>query len=273
VAEAGTLYVLTAYAFNHLDRGVSLDERLFDPALNPVFYFVGDTGAPAGFGAPHLVEADLNPGIVEAGARHLAEWTFLLTELERPFARYPFYVVSSRFHEKNTRLEGGLARAWPVALEGLARYGWGYLPSYERDAGFQDLAEYRSLGRLGMCDAGLAFVDGFWGVRIPDEYRLISDFFSNYIGFQSRAHLEQYVGFYLPFIRRFFDERWNVLRDPELYVRRRDVFRNEKPFTLLLEMVSHMFFHRRDLPFAGVSYDGLYEVSEREAAMRRLRPL
>jgi hypothetical protein len=215
-------------------------------------------------------EADLNAPIMAAGKQHLAEWTFLFTELERPFARYPFYVVSSRFPEKNATLRGGLARYWDLAALSLREFGWGYLPSYDRPANFQDFADYLARGRLGMREEGLAFVDGFWGVRIPDEYRYFSDFFCNYIGFKSRKHFEDYMAFYVPFIRRFFRADWTLKRDPEIYVRRRDVFRAEKPFTLLLEMISHMFFYVENLPFGGLSYDGLYRVDERNASMEKM---
>ncbi len=122
-----------------------------------------------------------------------------------------------------------------------------------------------------MRDEGLAFVDGFWDVRIPDEYRYFSDFFSNYIGFKSREHFERYMAFYLPFIQRFFRPDWTLRRDPELYVRRRNVFRAEKPFTLLLEMVSHLFFYVEEMQFGGLSYDGLYRVDERNAAMEKIQ--
>jgi hypothetical protein len=269
-AARSHLYVITAYQFNHIERQRPIDPSLFNSVLNPHFYFVDKDGAPPGFNAPHVNEVDLNPAIIAAGNAHLAEWTFLLTELERPFARYPFYAVSSRFPEKNAALRGGLAQVWDLAAESLSKFGWGYLPSYDRPANFQDLAEYRALGRLGMCEEGLAFVDGFWGVRIPEEYRYFSDFFCNYIGFGSREHLERYMAFYLPFIRRFFAPDWTLKRDPELYVRRRNVFRAEKPFTLLLEMISHMFFYVEQIPFGGLSYDGVYRVDERNTSMVRI---
>jgi hypothetical protein len=270
-AASPTLYVITAYKFNHIERPQPIDPSLFNPALNAIFYFVDTDGAPPGFTAPHMNEADLNPAIMAAGKAHLAEWTFLLTELERAFAKYPFYVVSSRFPEKNTSLHGGLADVWHLASESLNEFGWGYLPSYNRPANFQDMVEYLARGRLGMREEGIAFVDGFWGVRIPDEYRYVSDFFCNYIGFKSREHFERYMAFYLPFIRRFFAPDWTLIRNPELYVRRRDVFRAEKPFTLLLELISHMFFYLHNIPFGGLSYDGLYRVDERNSHMECIK--
>ena len=253
------LYVVTAWRFNHVERNLPLDERLTDPRLDPVFYFVDQP--PEGFSQPHIVEPEINPAIVGAGRTHLAEWSFLMTELERPFARYPFFVTSSRFFEKNA-LVPSLVDLWPSAMAALDEMGWGYLPSYDRPAGFVDLAEYFEAGRLGMCETGLAFVDGFYGVRIPLQYRFMSDFFCNYLGFASRAHFEQYMAFYVPLIRRFLDSEWSLIRDPELYVKRRNVFREEKPLTLLLEMVSHLFFYCNEIPFLGVKHDGLCRVME-----------
>lgn len=258
------LYIITAWQFNHVDRGISLDERLTDPRLDPVFYFVDRP--PESFPHPSIIEPELNPRIAEAGRLYLAEWSFLMTELERPFAHYPFFVTSSRFFEKN-QLVPSLGDLWSDAIAALGDLGWGYLPSYDRPAGFVDLAEYLEHGRLGMCEAGLAFVDGYYGVRIPQQYRLMSDFFCNYLGFASRAHFERYMAFYVPFIRRFLDQDWRPIRDPELYVRRRNVFREEKPFTLLLEMVSHLFFYSNRIPFVGVKDDQLYRVLEWEGRM------
>ncbi len=117
-----TLYVVTAYRFNHIERPQPIDSSFFNSVLNPVFYFVDEDGAPLGFEAAYLNEADFNPPIMAAGKAHLAEWTFLLTELERSFASYPFYVGSSRFPEKNASLQGGLANVWDLAAESLERF-------------------------------------------------------------------------------------------------------------------------------------------------------
>jgi hypothetical protein len=265
-----TLYVITAYKFNHIERSCHIDPSLFDLVLNPIFYFVDLSGAPPKFEANYINEADLNPSIIDPGKKYLAEWSFFITELEHSFAKYPFYVVSSRFPEKNTLLKEGLSSIWTLASESLDIFGWSYLPSYDRAANFQDLSEYLKLGRLGMCTDGLAFIDGFYGVRIPDEYKYCSDFFCNYIGFKSRQHFERYMSFYIPFIRRFFTPSWTVKRNPELYVRRRDVFRAEKPFTLLLELCSHLFFYVEGVSFGGLSYDGLYVVNEQNTTMKKV---
>lgn len=265
-----TLYLVTAHHFNHVERPMPIDARFFAPELNSVFYFVDEGGAPKDFPHPYVNEIDLNPAISAVGRTHLAEWTFLLTEYEKPFAKYPFYVTSSRFHEKNLRWPEGLAPVWPRAVQALRQYGWGYLPSYERDTGFEDLAAYWDKGFLAMSRKGLDIVEEHYGVRYVRDYRWISDFFCNYIGFASRRHLERYVAFYLPFIRRFFDRDYNIVIDGNDYCRKLGAYRNEKPFTFLLEMISHLFFYKNRIPFAGVGYDAVYEVDERAAVMRRL---
>lgn len=265
-----TLYIVTAYQFNHVERPMPIDARFFAPGLNSVFYFVDESGGPKDFSRPCVNEIDLNPAISAAGRTHLAEWTFLLTEYEKPFATYPFYVASSRFHEKNLRLPDGLAPVWGRSIEALRRYGWGYLPSYDRDTGFEDLAAYWDKGFLAMTERGLDVVEQQYGVRYLRDYRWISDFFCNYVGFASRRHLERYVEFYLPFLRRFFNADYSIAIDGNAFCRQLGAYRNEKPFTFLLEMISHLFFYKKRLRFAGVGYDGVYEVDERAVRMRRL---
>lgn len=272
-SEQPTAYILTAYRFNHLSREAPIDPRLLERPGETIFYFVEPEGRPAGFSAPALAEIDIFPEINEAGKRHLAEWSFLLAEYYRPFARYPFYMVSSRFYEKNERLPGALHDYSAEWFRRLRQFGYGYWPSYNRRLGFEDLREYFQIGRLGMKQDGLDLLERLYGVKYLDEYRWFSDFFCNYIGFQSRARLAAYVEFYLPLIELFFDRQWRLTDDYEKYVRRRQLFREEKPFTLLLELASHLFFYARDVPFFGLHYDGIYAVDERRAKLTRLAGL
>lgn len=265
-----TLYVVTAHQFNHVDRPMPIDDRFFHRPLNSVFYFVDRDGVPDGFDAQALSEIDLNPAIHDVGRTHLAEWTFLLTEYEKRFASYPFYVVSSRFHEKNHRLPTGLAYHWDEAIGGLDRYGWGYLPSYDRDTGFEDLRAYWDKGFLAMTTQGIDLIERQYGVRYVSEYRFMSDFFCNYIGFKTRAHFEQYVEFYLPLLRLFFDKEYRTIEDGNAYCKNRGIYRNEKPLTFLLEMISHLFFYKNRLPFFGLSYGGSYQVDEWSSTMTKL---
>ncbi len=108
----------------------------------------------------------------------------------------------------------------------------------------------------------------------PGQFRAHStSLVSDYLGSQSRAHFEAYVEFHLPLIELFFDRQWRPTDDYEKYVRRRDVFRAEKPFTLLLELTSHLFFYVRDVPYFGLHYDGFYAVDECRTRLARLSAL
>lgn len=269
-----TIHVLTALDHNHRQRPMPLDARFLAPAAPHAFYFFDPDLDLAGFPGLALRESDVAPNMAEAGRRHLAEWTFLLAEYERPFLGYPFFATSSRFYEKNTRLARPLPHYAEDLFALLERYGWGYLPSYDRDFGFCDMEEYIEKGYLGTTGAGQDFIAELYGVRMPEQYRYVSDFWCNYIGFHSRIHLERYVEFYLPMLRRFFTPDWQQAEDYlAMGLVRSDVaFRALKPLTLLLEQVSHMFFLKNRIPFFGLHYDGFHEVREWEASSTLIQP-
>ncbi len=259
----GRFYILTALEFNHIQRPMRLDKRLFDET-NTEFYFF-DAGLDlAEFPRCYKTEQETYPLIADAGRKHLAEWSFLLAEYEKNFAEYPFFMTSSRFYEKNSRLRHPLGRYQSDLFKWLEIYGYGYLPSYDRNLSFVDMNEYEINGWLGTDENTFSFINEVFGVNMKEEGRFVSDFWCNYIGFQSRKHLVAYVDFYLPLIRRFFDDQWNLIVDyREMAIVRSDVnFRQFKPLTLFLEKVSHLFFFKREVPFVGLHYDGFYEVRE-----------
>lgn len=269
--QSPTVYVLTAHEFNHRSRGVPIDERLTRGAGDYVFYFFDKAGVPAEFRRPALAEVDINPAIHEAGKRHFAEWSFFLTEYHKPFLKYPCAVISSRFYEKNLRLAGSLD--WYLGLFGhyLERYGYGYLPSYDRTFGLIEFRDYHERGYLGTRKEGYDLIQNLYGVRMMADYRYTADLFCNYIAFRGRREFEQYIEYYIPLIRRFFDEDYNQIAPYEgAIVNRTGSFRNEKPLTLLLELISHLFFYARQIPYFGLHYDGFYEVSERAESFRKL---
>lgn len=273
-----TIYLVTAYRHNHLERNMPVDPRFMDSKRNFVFYVVDKEGVPPQLTRPAVSEYAINPRIHEAGKKHFAEWSFLLTEYERPFASYPLYMLSTRFYEKNARLPLSLDDLWDRIFAHLRQYGWGYLPSYNRDFGFEDYAEYYRTSLIGTTLEGMEVIDRLYDVDFWNDCRYFSDFFCNYIGFASRKHLEQYVEFYLPLYRHFFDEDFREIRPVRAYVQKlndvqRAGFRAEKPFTLLNELASHLFFHKNDIPFVGLSYDGFYEVHERHATGRLIDPI
>ena len=51
-------------------------------------------------------------------------------------------MISTQFYEKNTRLKFPIDELWNDAFRLLAEYGFGYLPSYNRDFGFINYEEY-----------------------------------------------------------------------------------------------------------------------------------
>jgi len=270
-ATPPNVYVLTAYQFNHIERHVPIDYRLANGPKNYHLYFFDPEGAPREFRRRALCERDIYPELQEVGRKHLAEWTFFLAEYERPFAKYPFVAISSRFYDKNLWLRGPLDMYLPLFGRYLREYGYGYLPSYDRPFTMLDLEEYERVGHLGTRREGMDLVERLYGVKMPSEYRYTGDFWCNYIAFQSRRELERYIEFYMPLIRHFFDERYRLITEyADAYVNRRYIFRNEKPFTLYLEQLSHMFFYVNRLPYIGLHYDGFYEVDERKQDSRQV---
>lgn len=268
-----TLYVVTYHAFNHEARQVPMDRRFLDSSRN-IVYFLIDKSCPEPLRDKKvLFESQIDPLLAEAGKRYFAEWTFLLAEAKHAFCSYPLFMVSSRFYEKNQWLQTDLNREWDTLFRHLAEYGWGYLPSYDRPFGWQDLTMYQERGLLPVTSEGRALIQGMFGVDIPETYHLMSDFFCNYIGFQTREHLLRYVNFYKPLIDALFDESYLPRGELGRYVKTTGSYRNEKPFTFILELMSHLFFYNEDRKFLGLHYDGYYEVDERRQRMKLLEPI
>jgi hypothetical protein len=268
VASRPTIYLITAYRHNHMDRQVPIDPRFLESQRNYVFYFVDKEGELPGFPRPTVAEVAINPAIQRPGQLHFGEWTFLLTEYKYGFADYPLFMISTRFYEKNKRLRLSLDQLWDDIFGFLATYGYGYLPSYQRDFGFIDYQVYYERSLLGTTLEGVDLINRLYGVNFLEECRFFSDFFCNYIGFQTRQELVCYVEFYLPLINYFFDANYREVRPVSHYMQRltdvqRVGFRAEKPFTLLMEMISHLYFYANARRFFGLSYDGFYEIDER----------
>jgi hypothetical protein len=267
----GRFYVLTALDFNHIKRPMNLDGRFFD-CTNTEFYFFDSELDLNGFPRPALMEVAVHPKIASAGRLHLAEWSFLLAEYEKGFAKYPFFMTSSRFYEKNKRLRGSLGTYQARLFQFLKKYGYGYLPSYDRNLSFIDLEDYRRLGRLGITDERYDLILKKFGVDMTNEGRWVSDYWCNYIGFGTREHLTRYIEFYLPVLHDFFDSDWSLVNDyREMNLVRLDVpFRNFKPLTLFLEQISHLFFYKNKYPFIGLHYEGFYEINEWRKSFEKL---
>lgn len=272
-----TIYLVTAYRHNHIERATPVDPRLSQSRRNMCFYMVDRDGVPAGFQGRAIAEIDIDPTLQTIGRTQLAEWTFFIAELRHKFASYPMFVTSTRFYEKNRRLRGTLDDYWDDLFRLLRRYGCGYLPSYDRDFGFEDLAEYFQQNYLAMTLEGVRLIRELFDVDLLRE-RYISDFFCNYIGFASRREFEWYMESMWPLFDFFFDEDFNVKVDVASYIQtlnrlQQKGFRNEKPFSLLIEMASHIPFLKADRPFLGLSYNGFYEVDEKRQTGRLLQGL
>jgi hypothetical protein len=265
--------VVTYYGFNHHLGRLPLDLRFLGSQHNLLYYLI-DRKRPAQLrDKPVLLECAIDTDLFAAGQRYLAEWSLLLAEARHGFCQYPFFMVSSRFYEKNAWLRTDLNQEWAQMFKLLKTYGWGYLPSYDRAWNWQDLQDYQQRGLLPVTTAGRQLVLDLYGVDIPNGYRYMSDFFCNYIGFQSRAHLLAYVDFYRPLLEHLFDERYQPRQDLSRYVALTRYYRKEKPFTFYLELISHLFFYQRQIKFFGMHYDGYYEVDERAAAIRKIAEL
>ncbi len=276
---APTIYVLTFYGFNHNSPGFrnkALDPRFLNSDRHFAYYLFDDQVPEPLRDRSVVLEKEIDPALHEAGKRHFAEWSFLLAEAKHGFAEYPLFMISSRFYDKNRFLRRDLSAEWDSIFAYLEQYGWGYLPSYDRALQWVDM-DRRNLQRVHreyrffpFSDLTFSLIEELYGVRIPDEYSAMSDFHCNYIGFQSRQHLLDYIGFYMPLINTFFDDDYQPKRDLSPYVLTTGGFKNEKPFTHYLELMSHLFFFKESRRFFGLHYDGYYEVDERHRAMRQL---
>lgn len=276
---AETIYVLTFYELNHGlpdYRGEPLNPRFLETDRNYVWFLIDEEVPKPLEGRKIVFETDFDPRLARAGAKHLAEWSFLLMEVEHAFCEYPFFMVSSRFYEKNIKLGGDLNTEWDKIFSYLRRYGWGYLPSYNRrlrwlDYAFEKQAAWGHKEKFSPFNQrSFDVVEDLFGVNIPREYTAWTDLQCNYIGFNSREHLLEYVEYYRPFFDYFFDEDWELKRDVAPFVKPALEYRNEKPLTYLLEFISHLFFFARGHPFFALHYQGYYEIEERRKKMRLL---
>jgi hypothetical protein len=273
------IYVLTAHEFNHDPKlgKPPLDSRFLDSDRNYIFYLIDKKIPPALSVKSVILENQIDPLLAEAGKNYLGEWAFLLAEAKHSFCQYPFFMISSRFYQKNRWLRTNLNREWDRLFLLLEKYGWGYLPSYDRPLRWIDLEWKAKIQKQSwkhrffpFTEETFRLVQELYSVRIPEEYRAFSDFFCNYIGFKSRSQLMDYVNFYRPLIQTVFDEHYHPRTDIDRYARKTGAFRNEKPFTFVLEWFSHLFFYQKNLPCFALHYDGYYEVDERKQKYTQL---
>lgn len=278
MAEA--IYVITYHEFNHGSKRPNhpLDSRLLDTNKNYIFYLIDQDVPPVLQDKKTILEKDLDPLLHRAGAKVFGEWSFLLAEEKHAFCEYPFFMISSRFYEKNCWLQSDLNSEWDSLFFYLHQYGWGYLPSYDRPLRWIDLSWEDSLKNRAWEYTFFPFtnqtyesIHSCFGINIPKDYRFTADLFCNYIGFKSRKELLEYVSFYKPFINFFFKEDFSNKKEMSQYVRSTGNYRNEKPFTFILELICHLYFYKKQKNYFALHYDGYYCIDESSAKIECLK--
>ena len=272
-----TIYVITHHQFNH--EKIPLDDRFLNGCGNYVYYLIDKTTPSPLQKKSVLFESEIDPVLAKAGKEYFGEWAFLLAEAKHGFCQYPFFMISSRFYQKNTWLLRDLNTEWETLFSYLDDYGWGCLPCYDRPLRWIELEWKKKLRQhywkhrfFPFKEEAFHLIQNLYQVKIFEEYRATIDLLCNYIGFKSRAHLLEYVNFYRPLIYTVFNEDLEPKTPLDRYVRKTDHHRNEKPFTFLLERFSHLFFYKEAKKFYTLHYDGYYEVDEKERSLKMLKP-
>lgn len=272
------IYVITYHKFNHEgENRKPLDQRLLSSSNRYIYYLIDEQIPKPLENKEVLFEKNLDPFLYKAGGSYLGEWSFLLAEAKHSFCSYPFFMISSRFYEKNSWLYQNLDQEWDSLFSYLSQYGWGYLPSYDRPLYWVDMSWEKQMKKPPSKHTFWPFyaetfqlIEDLFKINIPRNYRYTPFLFCNYIGFHSREHLLQYVNFYEPLFRYFFDDTFAPIRSLDPYVKNTGQFRNEKPFTFLIELLSHLFFYKQNKTYMALHYDGYYEINEKSKQKKRI---
>lgn len=274
-----TIYVITYHEFNHGRPKNPLSRKFLESDKNYVFYLIDKKIPPDLQEKQVILEYDLDPILHSAGGKHLGEWSFLLAEEKHAFCQYPFFMISSRFYEKNRWLRADLNEEWEYLFSLFHEYGWGYLPSYDRPMRWIDLSWEKRIKKKSWKHIFFPFTEKtfqltkeLFHVDIPKDYNFTADLFCNYIGFRTRDELLQYVHFYRPLFHYFFHSDYSLKTDLSPYVRSTGSFRNEKPFTFLLEFLCHLFFFKQREKYFALHYDGYYVVDEAKKDLCCIEP-
>lgn len=277
--EKPTIYVLTNYTFNHTSAkpgSKPLDERFLKSDKNYIYYLI-DKKVPEELKEKKVLHEHLiDPVLYDVGAKHLAEWSFILAEEQHAFCDYPFFMISSRFYEKNHWLKTDLDKEWERIFSWFSHYRYGFLPSYDRPLRWIEMDWQKKLEKeawrysfFPWKEKCFELIKELYDVDVPKEYRYIVDLQCNYTGFCDRQALLDYVSFYRKIIDFFLDENYQLKKDLEEYFRKAG-FRNEKPLTFLIEIFSHLFFYVRDEKVFTLHYEGYYEVDERNTEFHEI---
>lgn len=269
-----TIYILTYYK----NRKVPLDERFLNSTNNYIYYLIDKAVPDVLKNKNCVIENDLDPLLYEAGKNHLGEWSFLLNEAKNSFCKYPFFMLSSRFYEKNNWLLNSLDYYWDNLFKFLKKYNFGFLPSYDRPMRWVSFADWdKKIKREEWRFRFFPFTKEtsnltkeIFDLHLAKDVGHSSDLFCNYIGFNTREDLLEYVNFYKPLINFFFDDKYKLKRDLKKYVHSTGYFTNEKTFTFILEAASHLYFYKKNKKAFALHYDGFYEVNEREKEFKKI---
>ncbi|PIS02120.1 MAG: hypothetical protein COT85_07000 [Chlamydiae bacterium CG10_big_fil_rev_8_21_14_0_10_42_34] len=276
------IYVITYHKFNHCPdyhkNAKPLDERFLKSDDRYIYYLI-DKEVPAPLkDKPVILENKLSETFHEAGGKYFGEWSFLLAEEQVAFCEYPFFMISSRFYEKNNWLHKDLNQEWDSLFGHFNHFRWGYLPSYDRPLRWIDLSWEKDFKNQAwnykffpFTDKTYELIEELYGINIPRDYQFTADLFCNYIGFKSRDELLEYTAFYRPIIDYFFDANYQPKRDISKYVRTTGGFRNEKSFTFILELICHLFFFQKKQRYFALHYNGYYSIDEANKKMDRLK--
>jgi hypothetical protein len=257
-----TVYVVTYYRFNHQERDKPIDSRFLNSKNHFVYYLIDSETPEPLVGKETLFEDRIDAQVKEASRYYFAEWGVFLNEERHSVLQYPFFMISSRFYEKNTTLRTTLDLEWDSMFSYFDSYQWGFLPSYEKPAVWVDAHTASIFMDMYITPKGNDLVKQLYGVDICDHasYRYIGDFFCHYIGFRDRAALLEFIDFARPLINLLFDEDLKPKCDISEYVRSTGAYRNEKPFTFMLEALSQLFFFVKRKRYFGMKYDGYFDV-------------
>ena len=274
-----TIYVITYHKFNHdLSRNGAkpLDSRFINTDKNYVFYLIDKERPDVLSDKQVLFEHEIDPLLPDAGRFYFAEWTFLLAEAKHAFCTYPLFMTSSRFYEKNLTLTTDLNKEWDFLFSQFNKYRYGWLSSYDRPLRWIPLHVNKYIERF---EYGYFFpftqkaydvTCDILKLRNNYEFTNTPDLFCNYIGFKDREALLDYVRFYRPLIDYFFDENLKPKVNLDEYVKFSGNFRNEKPFTYLLELFSHAYFYKSHSKIFTMHYNGYFEV---DIIHKKIKPI
>jgi hypothetical protein len=273
-----TIYVVTYYQFNHKEQNrLPIDQRFIKSQKNFVYYLIDDISPNCLKNHSIIHEKAIDEKLALAGKHHFAEWAFLLAEAKHSFCRYPFFMISSRFYEKNRWLGTDLDAEWDKLFYYLNQYGFGFLPSYDRNLRWLSMEWQKKIKKrvwryqfFPFTEKLFLEIENLYQVKIDEEYSKVSDLFCNYIGFKDRSHLLSYVNFYKPLIYHYFNEQLEPKKELSEITRKTGNYQNEKPFTFVLEWFSHLYFFKNLIPFFTLHYDGYYEIHEKKGYARKL---